>query len=96
MSVCEAKGAFLFLVLFGIWSSQLASGREELVLAREGKALMKILKGNSGAEPKSKTSRHYTPPNPVSELRHYLDKISGAKFQVEAARSGAEGIYVGK
>jgi len=54
---------------------------DDVVLCREGKAALPIYAANAG--------------EPVRELQTYLNRITGAAFEVKAPEAGGKGIFVG-
>lgn len=54
----------------------------EITLAKDGTARMTILSGSVN--------------EPVDELRHYLNEITGAAFKIDRAQAEAGGVYVGR
>ncbi len=81
------RNCFTVLVFLALSSSRAnAADPATVELAREGKALLAITVGKDAPAAVKETA---------AELARYLEKISGAKFQVEVG-DGSRGIVVGR
>src|SRR5437868_14438933 len=67
--------------LLSVIAPAVAQEFSDVILAKDGKALLPILAGSASA--------------PVKELQRYLEAMTGAKFNVEAAQMDKVGIHVG-